>query len=196
MIVPQVSAQLGFGVKAGVNFCALHWDKEEIASDNSGVGYTVGAEMEYIYAKNDLGFDLSLLLSQENYRLIYHQISGDTDVDRGNLFVTLPIHFKWMPRFIGGGKIVKPIIYTGPQFSVLLPFNKKENTEERRFKMSSPIKWNIGIGAEFINKIQVNVQYGIGLNTLLKYEHHMISKDKYEEAGHSTITVSVAWMFR
>lgn len=194
--VQSMSAQLAFGLQAGANYSMLHWDNEKVASDDSGFGYTAGCLIEYIDPKISLGLDVSLLVSKENYKLIFHQLSKDTKIDRGDTFVKFPLHVKWKPTFVNNGTVFKPIFYTGPEFAFLLPFHKKEVSEERRFVMSSPVKWNIGIGAEFINHIEVKFQYGIGLNTLIKHENYVLSGNDNARAGHTTFTLSVGWLFR
>lgn len=194
--ISSVSAQMAFGVKAGVNFSSLSWSNEEIASDDSGVGFGVGAMMEYMHKKTDIGFDISLLVSMENYKFMFHSMSGDSYLDYGSYFIKFPIHFKWMPKFINGGKVIRPILYTGPEFGFFLPFRTVENLDKAKFEKKSPIKWNFGVGAEIVNKLQVTVQYGLGLNDMFEYEYRMINETIISNGKHNTLMVSVAWMFR
>lgn len=193
IFVPASYAQLAFGLKAGVSFNSLSWDNTELAADDSGMGYFAGVLMEYIDQRSDLGFDLSAMISNENLKLIYHKTSGDTQVDRSNLFVKIPVNLKWKPKFLGN-KIIKPMIYTGPEVALILPFDEDKDSDQRRFKAQSLLAWNFGLGAEIIDKLQVNFQYSIGLNPAIKYEHTLINGKA--EAKHNAFSVSLVWMFR
>lgn len=191
-----VSAQMAFGVKAGANFSSLSWSNAEIATDDSGAGFGVGVMMEYMHKKADIGFDLSLLMTMDNYKYMFHSMSGDSYIDYGRYLVKFPIHLKWMPKFIDGGKIVRPILYTGPEFGFFLPFGDSKNVDEAKFEKKSPITWNFGIGAEIINKFQVTVQYGLGLTNVLEYEYRIIDRTITCYGKPRNVMVSVAWMFR
>lgn len=199
-IVAGAHAQLGFGIKAGATFNSLSWDgcNDELPiSDKPGVGYAIGAMFEYIYKPNGLGLDITAIYSKEGLKANYHLKNGSpTILDFTTAYMKFPFHLKWMPSLINGGKVVKPIVYTGPEVGLILDSNKNDNHMGRWFEESASFKWNIGIGAELWNTLQVCAQYGIGLNRMFEYNDASIYRVKGINAKSSTLTVTLTWMFR
>ena len=197
-ITLSISAQSAFGIKAGLNISSLSWDEKSILEDDSGVGYSIGVMYEYI-SKKDFGLDVSIIYSNEKYKTIWHRNSRDYDYDLTTNFMKFPIHFKWMPKFINGGKTVKPILYTGPEIGwILLHKTSFQTGEAGLFDQSASYKWNFGIGAEFLNKFQISLHYGLGLNKMIKFNNFTTLSQGATKANAQAdnIAINFTWLFR
>lgn len=193
----SVSAQNSFGVKAGANISSLSWNEKSVMSDDSGIGYSLGVMYEYI-GNSGFGLDVSAIYSNECYKTIEHRNNRDNKFDLTTNFMRFPIHFKWVPKFINGGKKIKPILYTGPEIGWILIKTDHQTGEVAKFDQSASYNWNFGVGAEFINKFQITVQYGMGLNKMFKYnDNTTLSHNKTaSEARANNIAINFTWLFR
>ena len=157
------NAQFSFGVKAGVNLNSLKLNKTAFSKDN-GCGFTGGVMTEFTVPIVGICVDASLM---------YTHMSATTDLmvmDDNNVatpaeassknFFNIPINLKY--RF-GLVPVVKPFIFTGPDFAFKFG-GDKDVFKTKTFQCA----WNIGIGFEVFNHLQIAGSYGFGMNNIAK----------------------------
>ncbi|MCM1319715.1 MAG: PorT family protein [Muribaculaceae bacterium] len=161
----SASAQFRFGIKAGINLNSLHFSsfKDNLQPDN-GCGFTGGVMTEFQVPVIGLCFDASLM---------YSHMSADTDIaylnedgqKEGFLkqkkdFLEVPINIKYKL----GLPVVHPFIFTGPSFAFKL--GKNDNIlHTKTFQCA----WNVGIGFELANHLQLAGSYGFGVNNIMEH---------------------------
>lgn len=163
------AADFRFGVKAGLNFNKLDLkikDKQSavdfVQDKGNQTGWMAGVMAEFTLPIINIGADASLLYAhQSNGKLEYNGKNAYGDKN----FLDLPINLKWKIGLPVVGKVISPIIYTGPDF--LFALNKK--TLDNIKSKTCEVGWNIGIGVELLSHLQVEAGYCIGLNNVVKF---------------------------
>lgn len=159
------NAQFRFGIKGGVNLNSLHFNsfKDTFQPDN-GCGFTGGIMTEFQVPLIGLCFDASLM---------YSHMAADTDVqvlsDNGEPpvflkqkkdFLEIPVNIKYKL----GIPLIHPFIYTGPSFAFKL--GKNDNVfKTKTFQCA----WNVGVGVELFNHLQLAGSYGFGVNNIMEH---------------------------
>ncbi len=158
-IAVPASAQLAFGIKAGLNVDDMSYSSdvvEKIYDDH--VGWNVGVMAEFSLPILGLGVDASVLYA--NRKVDY--------ADKNLSYIDIPINLKWKINVPVVAKIVKPYIATGPSFSFLA---NKDAIKAAWESQSVDVDWNLGIGVELFSHLQIGASYGWGLtNTIKKVE--------------------------
>ncbi len=184
-----VSADFRFGIKAGLNFSKLSVKNLEAAKDaatDSRTGWMAGVMAEFTVPIINIGADASLLYARQNV--------DDNSLYENKNFLDIPINLKWKIGLPVVGKIVTPMIYTGPDFLFAL---NKETLQYVKSK-TCEVGWNVGIGVELLNHLQIQGGYCFGLNNVVKWS------DKVVDSGITTAdlkvkknywTVSAAYLF-
>ena len=167
-IAGTASAQLSFGVKAGAKIDDIKFENKDFSAHNS-VGLTAGLMLEFMIPSTSVGIDVSLMYSHINVKFTeeVHENSFNI-VDAGCDFIELPINFKWKIKLPVARNIVKPYVFTGPCFSSYA--GRKHLTYQIR-KNGFDAYWNLGVGVELFDKVQVGANYGWGLNNTLEKYH-------------------------
>lgn len=147
------AAQFKWGVQAGIVANELKFNSSMFDSSNR-VGFTGGLTAQF-----NLPFGLGFQGS-----VMYVHKTSDVTVKDDKLqetkevfnadYLTVPIHFKYNIGLPVVGKFLRPFVFTGPSFSYRLSKNSGVSKGD--------IEWDFGIGADIINRIQLNVGYGIG----------------------------------
>lgn len=151
-------AQLRFGVKAGVGINSLHLDEvsENFSTDNR-TGFTGGIMLE---VNLPLGFAI-------DGSAMYTRRSGE--IDRKEVFVrdyvSFPVNLKYKFGLPVVSQVLKPFIFTGPEFSFRV--GDKEASYGCEYSSCS-VNWNVGGGLELFNHLQVSASYNIGMNNSIK----------------------------
>ena len=136
----SASAQFRFGVKAGVNLNSLHFSnlKSNLDKDN-GCGFTGGVMTEFQVPVIGLCLDASLMYSRMNAS------TGIFNTDEhGIITETIEPNKGCLETFKLGG-------------------------DDDVFKTKTfQTAWNIGVGVELFNHLQVAGSYGFGMNNIMK----------------------------
>lgn len=196
------SADFRFGVKAGLNFSKLDYKiggSQEIANQlkdpSNQTGWMAGVMAEFTIPIINIGADASILYAHQNV-----SANEEKYYDNKN-FIDVPINLKWKIGIPAVGKIISPIIYTGPDF--LFAVNKnKEDVDYMTFKdnKTCEIGWNVGIGLELLQHFQIDAGYCFGLNEVTNCSKLSFSST-YPNDGWSLKakknywTVTVAYLF-
>ena len=154
MGVSVANAGLRFGIRLGTNVDHVSANLSEDLSKNNRAGFTGGLMLEYMTPLLGFGFDLGLQYAYMNSTL-----------DDSNNFLQIPLNLKYKIGLPVVGKIIAPYIFTGPSFDFKLDKNTVEYFKQKTFQTV----WNVGLGLEFVNHLQIGASYGFGMNTVAKY---------------------------
>lgn len=180
--VGSASADFRWGIKAGLNFSNLNLKnfQSSVTDPGNRTGWQAGLMAEFTIPIVNIGADASLMYMRQNV--------DDNVAYKNKDFIDLPINLKWKIGLPVVGKIISPIIYTGPDF--LFALNK--NTINDFKSKTCEVGWNIGIGLQLVNHLQITGGYTIGLNGVAKYmdvdtQNYKVKKNYW--------TVSAAYLF-
>ena len=167
-IAGTASAQLSFGIKAGAKIDDFKFENKDYKAPNN-LGFTAGLMLEYMFPSTSVGIDASLMYTHTNIKLSEEAHENFFNlVDAGSDFIELPVNFKWKIGLPVARNIVKPYLFTGPSISIFA--GRKYLTYQIRKKVVDAY-WNLGIGVELFEKVQVGANYGWGLNNTLERSH-------------------------
>lgn len=191
----SASAQLKFGLKAGIDINSLKFDnlKDNFSSENRA-GFVGGAMVEFTVPAIGVGVDASVLYvhrsSKTSVSDLYEEITGDkSSLSRD--YIDIPINLKYKINIPVVSAFVKPFITTGPSFAFLA--SKKEITSALKNK-SYDIAWNFGFGVELLSHVQVAASYGLGLTNTLEAVGATSNTSKIEGKNRYW-TVTAAYLF-
>ena len=167
--------------------------ESSLQPDNS-CGFNVGVMTEFTVPIVGLCFDASLLYSRMNNAISkdYSEPVADaldSDMSWGKNFLEIPINIKYKFQIPMVANIVKPYIFTGPTFA----FKLDKSIMDRTYQAA----WNVGIGVELINHLQVSGSYGFGINNVAKevFKDGLLGDASKLKANNNYWTVSAAWLF-
>lgn len=170
-IASSAGAQFRYGINAGVSIAKpdLSGTVGTGAVIESGVGFRGGLTLEYQVPTLGLAFDASIDYLRYNIRLANERGASDyTDIGRNFIEVPLNIKYKfWLGNF---HNLVAPMVMTGPSFMFNLD-KQPENAPltQKRFQPG----WNVGLGFDIINFIQLNAGYRFAFGNAIKHSDLM-----------------------
>lgn len=186
--VPTASAQLKFGLVAGVNMSKLSFDNGKYFDSDHRAGWYVGPKVWFNIPIVGLGVNASAQYSQR--RMNVKSGDGEDAVsDSKNLnTIEIPINVRYT---LGLGSIASVYAETGPQFG----FNvgNKTVSEVAKFK-SSNVTWNVGIGARVLGHLEAGVGYNIALSNFGELVPDQLRGTKNDFKS-NTWQVQVAYLF-
>ena len=169
LLIPSTgiaSAQFKCGIKVGMNVEKMHFSKETFKPDN-GCGFTGGFMAEFIVPAIGVGLDGSIMYTHLNSKSLNLPDLPDADVKTGRNFIEIPINIKYKLTLPAVAAIIKPYVFTGPDFAFKLDKNPKR-TIENIATQTCQIAWNFGLGVELFRHVQVGASYGLGINNIAK----------------------------
>lgn len=173
-----------FGVKAGMNVNKLSFNEDMLKSNNS-CGWTAGVMAEFTVPIIGIGCDLGLMYSRMNNASdVTIDTSGmlpstagslltspTTAIDEGDLygkdFIEIPLNIKYKLGLPVVGSFLKPYVFTGPNFAFRLNKSFKDNLSNIESR-TCQIAWNVGLGVELVNHVQIGASYAFGINNVVK----------------------------
>lgn len=154
------SAQFKFGVQAGIVTNGLKFSEDMFDASNR-VGFTGGLTAQ---------FNLLFGLGFQGSVMYVHKESNVTSTDGTSTpgivkmdYLAIPVHVKYNLDLPIVNRIVRPFIFTGPSFSYRL--SKPENFSINK----GNVEWDLGVGVDLINHIQVSAGYGFGCYKIAEY---------------------------
>ena len=152
-------AQFKWGLKAGVNLSGISTNADFYENPDSYTGFQVGPMMEFTVPLIGIGMDAALLYSQTGLKV------DDKTVEKGNLLI--PLNFKYKLSLLD---IVGAYATVGPYIGFRLFGDDEQKFDDIVESNLDKIKsesfgagLNFGIGAELLGKLQVGVNYQLGL---------------------------------
>ncbi len=163
------SAYCRFGVKAGLNVNKLDLKIKDmqgaqnwIKDDSNRTGWMAGVMAEFTVPIINIGADASILYARQN-------VDNNSLYENKN-FIDIPINLKWKIGLPVVGKIITPMIYTGPDFLFALDKNTFNYVKDKKCEVG----WNVGIGVELVSHLQIEAGYCFGLNNVVKMTDKVI----------------------
>ena len=190
--VPTASAQLKFGLVAGVNMSKLSFDKSRYFDSDQRVGWYVGPKVWFSVPIVGLGINASAQYSQRRLNTQLVEDGENVGTDSKNLnTIEIPINVRYT---LGLGSVLSVFAETGPQFG----FNVGNKTVSNVLKFkSSNVTWNVGIGARVLGHLEAGVGYNIALSSFGKM--YIPDIDSFSSSNTSfksnTWQVQVAYLF-
>ncbi len=154
------TAQLRYGFRLGGAFAAASLGDAPGISMKNGSGFSGGLLLEYQMENNGFAPDIAVLYTRYSSKLM-DEVSGPAKIGRD--FIEVPLHLKYKFYLSSTNNLVAPMIYTGP--SILFRLGKG-NPERISTKSVQP-GWDVGIGLDIINFIQLSAGYRFGLGNAL-----------------------------
>lgn len=157
----SASAQFRYGFRLGASIAdAKMKDAPGYSLVNKG-GFEGGIAFEYQHPSSGFAADIAILYNRYNVRL---KENGGEAGSFGRNYIEVPLHAKykfWLPAV---HNLAAPLIYTGPSFLMRLDDN------HGRAVSTSDIQpgWDLGIGIDVVNFIQITGGYRFGLGNSVK----------------------------
>lgn len=153
------SADFRFGVKAGLNVNKLDISNPVVSLQNTNnhTGWQAGVMAEFTIPIINLGADVAVMYARQNISQ-----ASETLLYSNKDFIDLPINLKWKIGLPVVGKIISPIIYTGPDF--LFALNKETLKDVK--SNTCEVGWNLGIGLELLRHLQITGGYCFGISNI------------------------------
>ena len=179
-------AQFKYGLKAGVNISKADFDTKVIDSNVENLtGFQVGPTIEFMVPIIGIGFDASLLYSQQGFK-----VKGEESYKTNTL--DIPVNLKYK---ISALDVVGAYLAAGPYASFNLSDNFKNSLEAKTFGAGL----NFGLGVELLGRLQIGANYKLGLtddysslSSLTDEEGFTIPSFKGTQSGW---TISAAYFF-
>ena len=200
VVVYPAAAQIGFGVRGGVNFANTKIDQaiiEDVFDVKSIVGFQLGPTMEAMIPVIGVGADIGLIYSQRGFKL-ENKINGENGNARIG-YLDVPLNLKWKPSL----GFVKFYVAAGPYVSVKISQNMDLNgiIENETLSDMVDIKsktfsagLNFGGGIELLQHLQVGFNYGLGLTDDYKNDSLTLDAVAFNPRS-STWSVVAAYYF-
>lgn len=162
--IGAANAQLRFGVKAGVNINNLHLNNTSaMLEDNNRCGYTVGLMTEFQVPVIGLCFDLSAMYTRMNSEV--EGTPGYENVAYNKNFLEVPVNIKYKFGLPVIGNFFTPYLFTGPSFAIKLDKNPIDAYKTKTCQTA----WNVGLGFQIVQHLQLQAGYGFGINNVAKF---------------------------
>lgn len=178
------SADFRWGIKAGLNFSNLNLKNFQASLTDPGnrTGWQAGLMAEFTIPIVNIGMDASLMYMRQNI-----DESIEDNAYNNKNFIDLPINLKWKIGLPVVGKIITPMIYTGPDFLFALNKHTIDNFKSK----TCEVGWNLGIGLELLNHLQITGGYCFGINNIAEKAVNTVD----ERVKKNYWTVSAAYLF-
>lgn len=194
----SAQAKFGFGPKVGLNVNQLHFSGSELLDASNRCGFTAGLTAEYMAPIIGIGVDLSVMYTHMKTHVDFEYVDPAANYVNGmnasGNFLEIPLHLKYKFNLPAVASIIKPYVFTGPSVAVKLSGdNSYFSTKTTQWG------WDLGLGVELINHLQIGAGYTWGLNKLMNVtkmdsELDVITSDEIK-VKNNYWTVTAAWMF-
>jgi hypothetical protein len=170
-------AQFKYGLKAGLNLSDVSFSgtAPNVETENF-TGFQVGPTVEFVVPIIGIGFDASLLYSQQGFKVSGESFKTNT--------LEVPINLKYK---ISALSLAGVFIAVGPYAS----FNLSDDLGVAYKSKSFGAGLNFGLGVEVLGHLQVGANYKLGLTNDYGSVHSVLDL-KGQQRGW---TISVAYFF-
>ena len=177
--------QVKFGFKGGITTTELK-NKNSLLDKSKHTAYTGGVMLDLNIPKVNLGLEVSAL-----YRYSQSQKLDKSSTTVKRHAIDIPIYARYRLSIPVVERIVAPIVFTGPNISVIV---KDDNKLKDPNNSKTRVSWDIGAGVDLFKHVRLTASYGIGLKKTMD----VIGQDydgKPVEGKDKCWTVSAAIMF-
>ena len=154
-----------WGITAGANFNEVHFKQTDIVPSKRAWGPQLGVTGEMNFSGIGFGVESGLLYTLKQGKVNYGDRTMWAAVGAGNETVSMhyldvPLHLKFKWHRLGGFETtLMPLLYVGPQFSVLVGANHKE------LNSYPPVNvyLDMGAGVELMERVQLRAGYNFSI---------------------------------
>ncbi|MDE7465027.1 MAG: porin family protein [Muribaculaceae bacterium] len=188
----QANADFRFGVKAGLNVDKLKLSNKGLSSleSDNHCGWTAGVTTDFTVPVIGIGFDASVMYTRMNSRTEGMEWEGE---NKGRNFLEIPVNLKYKLSIPAISNIIAPYIYTGPTLALKL------GSDDNFLKTKTcQWGWNLGLGVQLINHLQIGAGYTWGMNNIMKHVNVPIVGDYTPtslKVKNNYWTVTAAYLF-
>ncbi|MDE7376634.1 MAG: porin family protein [Muribaculaceae bacterium] len=190
----SANAQFRFGIKAGVNISSLSVSNlgDNFSSDNR-TGFTGGLMTEFTVPIIGIGMDASLMYVHRTDNIQQGTtVAGISLPSTKGDYLEVPINLKYKLGLPIVGKIITPYIYTGPAFAFRCSSKAINAAWEKK---AVDVAWNVGIGLQLVNHLQIGAGYGFGMNNTLKFVGNPGDFQAGKTGKNNSWTITAAYLF-
>lgn len=205
LAAPIAQAQFRVGVKLGANVSKASADIDKLKFDGSAItNFTGGVTAEWIIAAG-FGFDVSAMYTAKGTEYVIGENLGGALNNLAGVVLTnevhyieVPLNLKYKLQIPAVKKIFAPYVYLGPSFAFKvgesIEIGDKNLSSNEVDNSSIDYAFNLGLGFEVIQHINLSVQYGWGLNS--SSDFNFLNKIIDETSVRSGAwTVTLGWIF-
>lgn len=153
-------AQFRFGPKVGLTVNDMHFNKSVIDADNQ-TGWTAGVMGEFTVPVIGISADLSAMYVRRNTKFLAEQKIPKDNRD----YIEIPLNVRYNFSIPVVNRVVLPYIGVGPSVSFL---TSRKNIKDAYSNKSVDWAFNFGFGLRFLNHIDLNARYGLGLTKAVR----------------------------
>lgn len=161
-IFPDIcSGQMRYGFRFGGEFASAKLNNTSDASLLNRSGFSGGLVLEYQMPGCGFAPDIAMIYTRYNTRL---SENGNSPESIGRNFLEIPLHLKykfWMKSF---HDLFGPMVYTGPALAFRVGNDASAPLSTNRVQAG----WDVGIGFDIVNFIQISAGYRFGLGNAIK----------------------------
>lgn len=197
----QAGFKIGPRIGLNVNKLSTSGGVGQFFDGSNNCGFTLGVQAEYMTPLS-LGVDLSLMYTYMDYKLEGDISGNEYKPNLAKNFIEISLNIKYKIGIPVVKKIFSPYIFTGPSVALKLGKDKGYDIEPINANAKANTKtaqwvWNVGVGLEFINHLQIGASYGFGMNNIVKdFEVKGVNLQAGEvKAKTGYWTVTAAWLF-
>lgn len=163
LVIMPVSGQWRYGLRVGGSFASPSLSKTEDVRVENGSGFTGGLMLEYQIPTNGFCVDVSVLYERYSFKLV----SADRQrIKSTKNLIDIPVHLKYKFPVKFMSNVINPLIYTGPELSLICGKTGDATHDMKRFVP----RWDVGLGIDIVNFIQITGGYSFGLTNNLKQD--------------------------
>lgn len=157
----STSARLRYGFRFGGDFAAARLKDAPDATLKNRSGFSGGLVLEYQLPKCGFAPDIALLYTRYSTRLAEQ---GKHPESFGRNFIEIPLHLKYKFWLKSTHNLFAPMIYTGPSVAFRVGHHSSSVMETDIAQAG----WDVGIGFDLVNFIQISGGYRFGLGNAIK----------------------------
>ncbi len=147
------TGQVKLGFKGGITTNELK-DKNSIMDSNKHTAYNGGLMLDLNIPKVGLGLEISAM-----YRFSKNSTLENKGLSPKRHLIDIPVYARYRLSIPGVEKYVAPLVFTGPNISVVVKDESELNTEQSKTTFS----WDVGAGVDLFKHMRLTVSYGIGM---------------------------------
>lgn len=156
LVSNTANAQIGFGIKGGLNVTSMSLDSKVFNTSNRA-GWYIGPTVKFTLPLVGLGVDASAL-----YDMKTAEVSDNTSEKTiKQQQIAIPVNLRYT---IGLGSMANVFFFAGPQWGINIgDKNFKWNSGSSYSLKKSNFSINLGAGVTVLSHLQINANYNIAL---------------------------------
>ncbi|MBD5358172.1 MAG: PorT family protein [Bacteroides sp.] len=176
------SSQLRYGFRFGGEFASAQLKNAPGYSLDNRSGFSGGLDLEYQFTKCGFAPDLAIVYKRYNTRL---KSDYQSPKSFGRDFIEVPLRLKYKFWLKSTKDLVGPMIYTGPSVMFRLDNGKDCPMTTKRIQAG----WDVGIGFDIINFIQITGGYRFGLGNTVDSFAGIPAASLHTNGWHVDVTI-------